>query len=561
MARKRQSDSTEDEESAGVPSGLPWYLRKRTTDFVSWEELCELPHIPDHHLTLCLFIEAIRRACERYLPNAIKTFKRRSAEPLSPEQEDVAIHARAMANKLSNFRISNRSALKASMPMREARYENEPLSMCIHLWIIECQCRTLAYYLSNNGTDTRTSDAFPVLNAHLNVKTMGNIPVMKYPVSRLRMALLRVMGQWKNIPILDPEFIQYMQVLRIRASQLQVLGFARTTLDVPKWAKAVGTDPVKNREVCRASFLMAATFELMFYHLDRFILHTKQMSENARPISEDMCSPLDIAYFRRWLDERVDSVFLDEFRRRVCTQCVENEVFPHEEELYKLEDPTASTDTRTVFKYFKMTEFEEIQKLYLVKTNRELITAQPVVAAVYVLIFLMQGIVNSFKFEDYIKWPRDVRRVTIGQEYPDILYFKQFEHPVMYFPMTGARFWMISNGQVYDCGSDYHKAMAAWLRTALGLCSSQNTDQMYSHGMSVRFQQLRKYMRPGTEYVPPVLYPSTIKRIEEQPPEYTSMEEDCAEEGEEEDNSMQAQLARELSRFAQRDEPAQIFEV
>lgn len=498
-----------------------WLTDARFSDLVEWHALASLTELPHDHVLLSYHLFHVQRRCESDMPVILHTFERRRGAPLTEKERETAAHASHIANALAEIRIRRRDHLCTPIPLPMANFDNEPYSLCIQLYHMECFCRAIAYFSGSTAPDTRTSNDFAVLSRYPMVKTLPNMAVMEYPVSRLRLAIYRIAQHWDIIPILDDEFIDYLICLRVRASVLQVMGYDdRSELDYSAWTKEVGVNRKSKRMVYRASMVMAQMLETLFYHLDRFILHDRQFRSVAQAVPESLCSELDVAYFKNWISERGGDtwVFLDEWRRQVNMQCMADSLYPHEFDTVKIENPGTHMDIQTMLRFFKAQKLDDISRLFVVSSSEQLLELQPLVARFYQLLFLLQSRMNSFNLNAYLRWPSDVSRTIIGTDYPDLAYFFEIGEPLIYIPHGRAHIWLISHDTLYDCGNDYYKAMAAWLRIAMGLMPAEMATRAYEQRLTAHFEALRTAIS-ARDYIPPVIFKRQLAPNEESPSE------------------------------------------
>lgn len=485
-----------------------WLTDARTAKDVGWNALSSLPELPHDHVLLSYFLFHVQKRCETDMPPVLAAFERRNGASLTSNEAEMMHHATQVANALAEIRIRRRDEFCTPIPLIMASFESEPYSLCIQLFHMECFCRAIAYFARSTVPDVRTSNDFAVLARYPMVKTLPNLAIMAYPISRLRLAVFRVSQHWDIIPILDQEFINYLICLRERASVIQVLGYDdRKELDYSAWVKEVGINKKLKKTICRASMVMAQMMETLFYHIDRFILHDRQFCSVAKPLPPSLCCDLDVEYFKNWIGERSGDtwVFLDEWRRQVNMQCMADSLYPHEFDTVKIENPSAHMDIQTMLRFFKSQKLDDISRLFVVSSSAQLLEMQPIVARFYQLLFLLQSRMNSFNLNAYLRWPSDVSRSIIGTDYPDVRYFFEINEPLIYIPHGRAHIWLISHETLYDCGNDHYKAMAAWLRIALGLMPAELTTPLYEERLNGHFEGLRRAIS-ARDYIPPVLF-------------------------------------------------------
>lgn len=479
----------------------PLFLRTESEVAVSWKALSELRTLPKNPVRLSLFLKVLTRCIAVDMPNAVE---RASAGRKSTQEErQLAECIAAVSDLIEMTRITRRNALLEQITLTDERYANEGFNMALALWLLGCQCNLLVHYLTAEQADSKKTGAdFAAAIRIRDLVMYRTVCIMEYPMSALRMVVLRIVKLWTHLPILDDEFIEYLRLVRLRACELQCMAYERAShaLDYPPWTKCAGK--VNSTQYDRATLDMAKQFELYFYHLSRHIENERMFEQSAVHCNVTLCEAADRQHLYRWLLARTSEVFLDQWRREVVERAMLVELLPPEREVFRQSNPSANYDTKNVLKYMRSSRHDQINELLLANGER-LVEREPVIAVLYEMLFLLQADAASFALDRYIYWVTDLPVEPDGCAYPAPTFFTNFDYPVIYCPLALSRFWVISDGKVLRCGTDVVFALALWLRIALGLTQQR---PVYESLLALRFSMLRRCMlRDG--YNAPVRLP------------------------------------------------------
>jgi hypothetical protein len=467
----------------------PDFLCSSSTDEpVSWNAVAELKRLPKNALRLALFMRTVTGLIAVDMPPAAKRFF--AGKPLVTEQDQIKAALIAQVSELiENTRVARRNSMLETIPLADERWNSEQLNPALSLWLLGCQCNLLVHYLTENERSSKTGAHFSSAKQVRDLVMYQHVKIMEYPLTSLRMVILRIVKMWTHLPVLDDNFIEYLRLVRLRASELQCMAFERRSrvLDYPQWTKKITATHD------RANLDMANQLELYFYHLSKYIEHERLYHEQCVPCPHSVCGPADRDHLYTWLKKRTEEVFLDQWRREVVERAMLVELLPPEREVFRHSNPGANFDTKNVLKYMRSSRHDQINELLLASADK-MIEREPVIATVYQMMFLLQADASSFSFDRYVFWVTDVPVDADGCAYPDPAFFKNLDYPVIYCPLSLRSFYVIADGKLYTCNGDIVFAIALWLRIVLGVTRQR---PVFEELLAFRFSALRRHLLRG----------------------------------------------------------------
>lgn len=249
------------------------FLCEDTEASVGWPVMAELKALPKNPVRLSLFMRAVSLQIAEDMPAACTRFNNGAPQLSKAERRKGALVAQ-VSELIENTRVSRRSAMLEYIPLTDERWRNEDLNMTLSLWLLGCQCNLLVQYLSEDKRSTKTGADFAAATRVKDLVMYRTVRIMEYPLSAVRMVVLRIVKMWNHLPVLSDEFIEYLRLVRLRLSELQCNAFDRSshTLDYPPWTKHI------NDQYARPTLDMSRqvnTEKLMclsFYDDDEFAL-------------------------------------------------------------------------------------------------------------------------------------------------------------------------------------------------------------------------------------------------------------------------------------------------
>lgn len=488
-----------------------------SSSVVDWDTLCEVEKVSMKSLPLSLFLKNVSARVEKDMPSALKNFS--NDVPISQQDQATSDKVAKVCEFIERVRNKRRSQLAEQVMLDSSRYSGERMSLRVFCWIVESQCNLLVFLLDFREYDNRTGGDF---NREMQVATGGETltvymrePVIELSAGKLRFALLRLFQQWIRLPVLHPAFQDYMMVIRLRISMLQVLAWAPNAAelaDYPRWAREVPG----GRGYRRASTSFSVDTEMYFYYVYRQIRHEEEFHAASVPVPLELASQADADHLRAWVDARADQIMVQQLRREVNARALETEVVPPERGIYRSDNPVGYSDNRTVLMYMRGAAREQIDRA-LTADLETVCKLVPTISAFYRTMFLIQGDAHSFDMRDFFWFVDDFQADEDGCSYPPVHFFTNQELPLVYIPQTRHAIYVVVNHQLYRCPPDIWFAMAVWFRAAVGLWypGSREPHSMPQFDNIVAKERLKGLaecmMYPG--YRPPLIMPATSRLI------------------------------------------------
>ncbi len=461
-------------------------------------ELEHFNNIPENDVEICILMKQLKSRCQIDMQYALRNFTQRGKYPVTNTDIENAVIIQRMANILCAERNAKRASYQMCIDLKTEKYDGEPFSICLNIFLTECYLRALAYYMENSEEVKLTQNNFAILRSYPMLKGMISAPISLYPVEATRLALMRVCARMGDIPLDNDEMKRYLIALRVRAACLQVLGEEGTSImDYPAWCKKVS--PQHN--IYRASFQMLQMYEVMFYHFDLAILHIEDFRKFAQPqeATLSMCSEQEILYTKDWLSKRRDSdhLLLETWRREVVDTWTHASISPFDRAGIQMGLFGEIKDHTVFLKAASMERSEAIMNIYRY-TAEEMVASTPVVAEICQFMSLLQQLsVPGFDRTKYIYWLHEVPNQTVGYSYPPKSLFTVLTYPIIYIPLSLRQFWVIFGPFLYDCGDSHYMALTLWTKLALGKVYPENCPQDLKKKCDLAFAAFRQHSANG----------------------------------------------------------------